>query len=391
MNKIWNRQYIILFSLNVILNISFYMVSTALSKHLVELGMTVTIAGTIVGAMPMASMLIRPVSGWICDHFSKKRLLAIFLLLNCICVLGYGLVHSETIYLLLRIMHGISFGITTTITMTLITSYIPEGRLGEGLGYFGLAQTIAMAVGPSVGLALSWIAGNRFMFFFASLCVFISLLSAFFLEEGIRLETGMGVRKLQLKLGDFFAKEALLFGTITLTLSSLNGIESSYITLYGEQFGITNVGWYFTLSAVILLFSRTLCGKMVDKRGLSAVLYPGAAMIGTAFLLLSGVNYNNKFILFSIAAVLKAIGVGAVQPALQASAIQSVKSERRGAATSTFYVGTDLGQATAPVIAGRIIDTNGYPFMFRIYLVPLVMVSILYGIIELLRKRKRFC
>jgi MFS family permease len=161
------------------------MISTVLSKHLVDLGMTVTVAGIIIGAMPMASMLIRPVSGFICDHFSKKRLLILFLSLNCICVFGYGIVSSEEEYLILRSLHGISFGITTTITMALISDYIPEGRMSEGLGYFSLTLTLAMAVGPAIGLAISKFAGSHTMFLFAGICVCLSVCSSFFLKEEV--------------------------------------------------------------------------------------------------------------------------------------------------------------------------------------------------------------
>ncbi|WMJ90127.1 MFS transporter [Anaerocolumna sp. MB42-C2] len=382
-DKIWNRQFTILFMMNFILNISFYMVSTTLSKYLVALGMSVTVAGTIIGAMPMASMLIRPVSGWICDHFSKKKLLLLFLAVNCFCVAGYGMVQSDISYMALRILHGLSFGITTTAVVAYIAQFIPSKRMGEGLGYFGLTQTLAMAVGPFIGLVLSKKAGSIVMFYSAGFCVFLSLLSALFLDDQQPVKAAESLR---LKAKDFFMKEVVIYCILTFTLSSVNGIESSYITLYGKQVGMEDIGWYFTLSAIILLFSRIWCGRLVDKKGLAAVLYPGIAAVVGALFLLSLVPEGNKALLFAAASVLKALGTGAIQPALQAAALQSVPSDRRGAATSTFYVGTDLGQASSPVIAAGLIDTKGYPFMFRIYVIPIFFAGVLYGLIT---KRKK--
>jgi len=391
-NRIWNIQYTALFLVNVILNISFYMTATALSKHLVDLSFPVAAAGSIIGIMPMASMLIRPVSGWICDRFRKKRLLGLFLLINALCVAGYGFAQHSLVFYLLRIFHGVSFGMTTTITMAMIAGYIPEGRMGEGLGYFGLAQTLAVAIGPSVGLFLSGIAGNHIMFLFASLCVIVSVILSTLLKDDAvqdsqRISNPSG-SKSQFKLQSFIAKEAVLYGVITVALSSTNGIENSYIALYGEQFGMGNVGWYFTLSAVTLLFSRTLCGKLMDKKGFSVVLYPGIASVILAFLLLSWASTTNAAALFAAAAILKAIGVGAVQPSLQAATIQAVEPERRGAATSTFYIGTDLGQASAPAIAGKLVDVRGYPFMYRTYTIPLFCVCLLYAAVVFRRRNK---
>lgn len=374
--------------LNIILSTSFYMISTTLSLHLVDLGMTVAVAGTIIGAMPLAAMLIRPFSGWICDNFNRKYLLTIFLVLNALSIAAYGIVTSETAFLAIRLLHGISFSITTTVSMALIAGYIPKKRMGEGLGYFGIAQTVAMAIGPSIGLALAQVSGSRSMFLFAALCVVISMISLFYLREEKSEDPHFGRKELRLRFGDFIVKEAVLFSIISFALASANGIENSYIALYGQQFGFLNVGWYFTLSAVVLLISRLLFSKVMDRRGFSFVFYPGLICVGTSFLLLSYATGTNALYVFATAAIIKALGIGAMQPALQASVMQRVKPERRGAATSTFYIGTDLGQASSPYMAGKMIDTNGYPDMFRIYIIPLIVVGVLYSILKWMKEKK---
>jgi MFS family permease len=68
--------------------------------------------------------------------------------------------------------------------------------------------------------------------------------------------------------------------------------------------------------------------------------------------------------------------------------MNAVSPERRGAATSTFYIGADLGQASAPVIAGEIIDSSGYPSMFRVFMLPLAAVLIGYGLFMRIRKSR---
>ena len=133
-SKIWNREYTVLFLVNLIVSTSFYMVSTALSKHLVGLGMTVTVTGSIVGVMSFASMLTRPVSGWISDRLNQKWLLSGALAVNFVCVLGYGAATTVAVFIFLRILHGIAFGLVTTVTMVLVSSFIPVGRMGEGMG-----------------------------------------------------------------------------------------------------------------------------------------------------------------------------------------------------------------------------------------------------------------
>ena len=52
-----------------------------------------------------------------------------------------------------------------------------------------------------------------------------------------------------------------------------------------------------------------------------------------------------------LAGCTKAIAQGMSQPALQTEALRSVPSEKRGLASSTMYIGGDLGQAVGPILA----------------------------------------
>ena len=76
---------------------------------------------------------------------------------TAICLLAMGsYLFASTVFLLLavRILHGAGFGITTTTYGTVVSDLIPQARRGEGMGYFGLSGTIAMALGPLIGLWL---------------------------------------------------------------------------------------------------------------------------------------------------------------------------------------------------------------------------------------------
>lgn len=386
-NKIWNREYTALFLVNLIISTSFYMVSTALSKHLVGLGMTVTVTGSIVGVMSFASMLTRPVTGWVSDRFNQKRLLSAALAVNCLCVVGYGITSKVIVFMFLRALHGMAFGMVTTVTMVLVSSYIPEGRMAEGMGYFGLAQTLAVAVGPSVSLALFNKVGGQNMFYVAACCVIVSLTIAQFLRYNLKRQKKKDVISSHFHLKDLVAKEALIYAIIAMALSSANGLENGYIALYAEQVGIENAGWYFTLSAIALLISRMACSRLTDRFGFIKILWIGLGSIVTALLVLSFASVNWAFIIFAAGSILKALGVGMLQPALQAVTVQSVPAERRGAATSTFYIGTDLGQFAAPAAAGRMIDLTGYSATFRIFIWPMIAAGAVYMIYHHIRKR----
>ena len=52
---------------------------------------------------------------------------------------------------MIRFLHGMSWGAVTTGGSTIASDIVPMERRGEGIGYFGMSFTIAMAIGPSVG------------------------------------------------------------------------------------------------------------------------------------------------------------------------------------------------------------------------------------------------
>ena len=97
---------------------------------------------------------------------------------TAICLLAMGsYLFASTIFLLLavRILHGAGFGITTTTYGTVVSDLIPSARRGEGMGYFGLSGTIAMALGPLIGLWLMQ-TYNFTIFLCALSCTIVSLI-----------------------------------------------------------------------------------------------------------------------------------------------------------------------------------------------------------------------
>ena len=77
----------------------------------------------------------------------------------------------------LRFIHGIGFGMITTSTGTIVASIIPNGRKGEGMGYYGLMMNISMALGPFVGLLAITQWGSSVMFVVSAVSVVIGTIT----------------------------------------------------------------------------------------------------------------------------------------------------------------------------------------------------------------------
>lgn len=187
------------------------------------------------------------------------------------------------------------------------------------------------------------------------------------------------------RLSDCFAVEAVPYGVLAILVSGCTGIENSFISLFGQQLHLGSVGWYFTLSAVALFVARMFGGQFADRNRMAIPLSLG--VMALAFLLLGGIASYGGAIIFACAAILKAFGLGTVQPALQARSLNSVPEERRGAASCTYYLGTDIGQAFAPMAGGVAVQACGYKGMFLLAAVPVALAAAVVTVLG--RKRRK--
>lgn len=385
--KLLNREYISLFIINLVVAISFSMITAAMPLYLTQIGVETAVTGTVIGALSIASLCMRPFSGMISDRMRRRRLLQGSLVCISVAVAGYSLTDQVPVLMALRILHGLGFSIATTVTMALVAGTVPASRLTQGMGYFAIGQTLANAVAPSMGMYIGELLGYN-VCFLAAACLLICavVLSYAFVTPSPKPERG---EKHGFHLSDFLAQEALPFCMLSIVVAGSTGVENGFVALMGKEAGLGMIGWYFTVSAVALFLSRLYIGRIADRQPL-LVICAGTASIALAFLILGLYRRVTSVAMpaFVLAAVLKALGLGAVQPALQSASLRSVGQQRRGAASCTYYLGTDIGQALGPMFGGALAGACGYANMFAIASLPLLIGAILFALYVTMKKKR---
>jgi predicted MFS family arabinose efflux permease len=362
-NKLWNQQYIFLIFVGTLTATSFSMIMPTISKYATQIGASLTVAGIIAGLFSITALIARPFGGVLVDKLNKKMILIIATTILAASTLGYSFSNSIPLLIGFRIIHGIGFAISSTANMALVTTFIPINRMGEGIGYYGLGQIIATAVGPNLGIIIGNAYGFPTTFLISSIIIFIA--AALMTRITYRVSvTGINNEKLQrgkILLQDLIATKVLPLALIGGIFSLSNGIVSSFLILLGEARNIRNITFYFTINAICLVIIRPTAGRLSDKKGLSFILYPAFILMTIESLLLSNVN---ALWIVLVAATCKAFGQGSAQPALQTACIKKVGLSRSGIAISTFYIGADIGQGFGPMIGGVISANFGYNVMF---------------------------
>ena len=81
---IWNRKFILLFITNLLVLAAFYAATPIIPVYCQEIGITGSKIGIVLTAMSVATILFRPVAGYLLDNFNRYRVYLIFLALFCL-------------------------------------------------------------------------------------------------------------------------------------------------------------------------------------------------------------------------------------------------------------------------------------------------------------------
>lgn len=378
---LWTKEFFALILANLCMFLGFQMLIPTLPVYVKEIGGTSSNIGFVVGMFTVAALFVRPLTGNALQKFNKKIILMIG---TAICLLAMGsYLFASTVFLLLavRILHGAGFGITTTTYGTVVSDLIPQARRGEGMGYFGLSGTIAMALGPLIGLWLMQTYNFTILFLCALSCTIVSLILTKLLQ--IKKSPQPPKQTSGTFLDGFIERKALLPSLLILCITLMYGGIGSFITLFATEVGIADISLFFLFNALAIAVTRPFSGKLYDAKGHAFVIIPGVIITFTGIILLS---YTTTIPSLIIAAACYGSGFGAIQPALQAWMIDRVAPHRRGVATATFFSAFDLGIGAGAIIFGFIAHFTNYATVYRYS--SLLLIAFLFIYITSIRKQK---
>ena len=389
-NRLFSRAYILLTLVNIITAFGLSMISSIVSSYAVLLGAGLTLAGTLAGIFSIAALIIRPFSGIALDILNKRNMCIFSTVMICLSFFGYTFTHSIPTMLFFRVLHGMSFGISSTATMALVSEYIPKERLGEGLGYFGLGQIISRICGPYLGIVIKDKLGYQKLFIMISILTIMAVILLFLVKVDKTAHQAIKRTGLHIRFENLIVKECIVYALVSGLFSLVNGITSSFLVLLGDERGIPNIALFFTVNAIVLFILRFMVGRLIDRSSLTPIVIISLIFTGVSMFMI-GISTGISMIL--VAAVLVAIGQGTGQLSLQSACIRKVDAAKIGIATSTYYIGADIGQALGPIIGGKISELYNYKMMFNFIAILMlvgILVFIIYQIYDMKRVKRIF-
>ena len=330
-DKMLTPSFCYILAANFLLFFAFYLILPILAFYLQEeFSAGKTMIGFILSCYTIAALCIRPFSGYLLDTLSRRPLYLVAYFIFIAIFGGYILATSLTLFIALRIIHGLSFGMVTVAGNTIVIDILPSSRRGEGIGYYGLANNIAMSFGPMTGLFMHSVYSYQTIF----LCSLVTGTVGFIMAYLVKTTYKAPVQHIPISLDRFFLKKGVWAGISLLLLSIPYGMTTTYVAMYADEIGIeVNPGLYFTFMEIGLAVSRMFSGRQVDKV-FSSYLYLGIALA-------QGVAFGTMF------------------PAFNTLFVNLAAHNQRGTATSTYLTSWDVGIGIGLMIGGSLAQTFG--------------------------------
>ena len=347
---------------NFTLFFAFYILTPLLPLYLSEhFGATKDVIGLVLSGYTITALMIRPLSGYLVDSFPRKLVLMASFGAFAIFFAGYLAASTLLLFTIVRTLHGAPFGTLTTANATVAIDVLPSSRRTEGIGYYGLSNNLAMALGPTIGIMIYELTNSfEFIFWLALIVAFAGLLT----DATVKLPAKEIVRnKQKLSLDRFFLIRGWLLGLNMVAFGFSFGVLSNYLAIYGKEvMGITGgTGTYFMLCSVGLMLSRLQGSKALREGRVTFNAGSGMviSLIGyTLFILVpNNVGYYGS-------ALLIGLGNGHMWPAFQNMTINVAGNNQRGTANSTILISWDIGMGLGILLGGVIAELLGYSAAF---------------------------
>jgi len=354
--RLWNRNYVLLMCANTCVVSSYLMLMPTFPLYVRSLGNREDVVGWLTGVFTLTAMIARPAAGRALDAGRLRGTYLFGQFVSLVSILAYPIVQSTAGLLAFRLLHGVGIGVTTTSAQTIVVDFVPENRLAEGIGYFGLGTFVAMAIAPAVGLYAAETFGFSAMFAASALMMSAGVLFGLAVRYSVR----PGGRHPS-KPAAWIERSALVPAAGAFCAGIAHNAVTSFAALYAESRGVGHIGVFFTVFALAVVVSRPLAGKIADRKGAYAALLPGLALVAAAT---GALTLADRLVWFLVIAALLGVGHGSALSALQTMAVLGADGSRRGTAVSTFYLGLDLAAGLGPALGGTAVSRAGYPAMF---------------------------
>lgn len=404
--KIWTKYFILIMTAALFTTLCISMLDNTLVLYAVDTWGSKKTGGLLTSFFNAGSILMAFFSGKLVDKYGRRKCFLFAAVLCIAATILLALFPLKTVAMSARFIQGCAKGLLLVSAASIVADIIPSDRLGEGMGYYGLAQTLPRAFGPVIGLSVISGGNYKLLFLLCTAFYLFAFLSVFFVKY--ESEEKNDVAPLPSEHTNNYEDSGPQFCGVWKLIEKKALIPSIIFTLYlfstvvvliflsdyaRDILRISNdkIAYFFTLSTIIGLLMRLFCGKLSDRNGALIVVIPGYVFHIAALLLLMFFAKDSYF-LFLIAGLFYGIGNSVIMPVLNSVAVVDSPQGRASAANAAFYFLMDVGILIASAVIGALVDSaanvqSGYRTSFLISILGCV-IALVFSLLFLNKKSR---
>ncbi len=380
----WQRTLWAMVGVQFVMSIAFSILSPILPLFLPQLGVVSAEAvdvwaGVLASVTSFVAIFTAPVWGGLADRYGRKLMVLRSTLGISIFTLLMGVAGNPWHMLAFRAGMGALAGFNSAATV-LVSTQVPEQRLGYSLGWLSTGQLVGSLIGPIIGGAVADVTGSyRMPFFFAGAVSLVAFLGTWwFVPERFTRPTGARQRHSLLAGLRMVARSKALLALIVVMLMAQFATQAvqPVVTLFvqemlGQRPDLATLGGLaFSVTGIAGVLAVPFLGRKSDVIGYRTVLL--ISLFGAAlFTLPQALSLGYWAFVFERFGL--GLFVGGILPAANSLIGRLTSGGSRGfvygMVSSAYFVGNTLGPLTGGVVAATI----GIRYVFAVTAALLVL------------------
>jgi DHA2 family multidrug resistance protein len=390
-------------------------VNVGLTKMMSAFGTSVDKIEWVLTAYLLVFAVVLPSSGWIADHWGHKRSYFLGLLLFTSGSLLCSLSSNENMLIVFRVIQGAGAGFIMPVGMSIITHEFPPEKRGMALGFWGIASSSSVSLGPMLGGYLidtfSWHAifdvnvpvgiiamaatliilreyktetARKFdLIGFVSMTLFLVFLLLALSDGNAAWNTGGWTSNFIITCFTIAFISFVIFLTTELTvkdpivdlriLRNRNfGMANIMLFIFGLAFfgnsfllplylqnslGYTalQTGIMFLPVGIIMMFMSPVAGLMTDKLNPKIPILIGIILTFLSMYLYKDLSLNTEYWTLMVPLIIRGFGLGFMFIPLSTIAINDISREKMAQATGLFNTIRQVGGSFGVAILGTLL------------------------------------
>lgn len=350
------RNFLLACGANLTFMLAMYCFLGSLPLYAVSLQAPESMVGLIMGTQSAVALCLQLYAGPRVYRWSRISLMLVAGAALVLAAIFASMASKPWMLMLVTGSMGVALAMWQTGAFTVVADLSPPASRGEALGIFGTFTTVAVAMGPPIGLGLLRGGGPLWVFGLAGTLALACLAATSRLREPPAPQSssrgGSGIRP-----------QTFLASLVMTGMAVTYGSLLAFFPIYGTQLGVDNPGFFFTAMALAVMAIRASAGRLSDRVGRLTVLLPAAIAMSAS---MGGLALQPPFLVMILTALLYGVGYGSTHPTAQALAVDLTGESARGPAVAMANAGYTLGIGLGATAMGLVLSAQGFQGMFLV-------------------------